>query len=248
MSADNSSDHEELELFSNEESEDIDTEDEPATLNRSACRRAGKRDRHLVVSETNNFGGDEGGSSINSSYTQLSPSVSERVTPLSRKSGKGKYTSSTSSRKGSRDSTHPSVETKTTRPAPKSLYHQTPNRKSVNSVPESRIIISDKNQAVSQDQTLKVLEKNNSLLLKLFSRVKNTEKHIRRIEEKIDSSSHSSSGSNSSTPRGQKSRMMDVPNEVKVSFIVIFSLQSLCCSSVHSYMHSARFILKYAEQ
>ena len=119
MSADKSSDHEELELFSNEESEDMDTEDEPATLSRSARRRAGKRDRHLVVSETNDSGGDEGESSINSSYTQLSPTLSVRVTPLSRKSGKGKYTSSTSSKKGNRDRTHPSVAKKTRRPAPK---------------------------------------------------------------------------------------------------------------------------------
>ena len=81
MSADNSSDHKKLELFSNEENEDMDTEDEPATLSHSVRHCAGKRDCHLVVSETNDSGGDEGESSIHSSYTQLSPSLSVRVMP-----------------------------------------------------------------------------------------------------------------------------------------------------------------------
>ena len=81
-----------------------------------------------------------------------------------------------------------------------------------------------------------MLEKNNSLLLKLLSRVKNTEEHICQIKDKIDSSAPGSSSSNSSTPTGQKSRMMDVPNEVKVSFIMLyfhFSV-SVVCPSIHA--------------
>ena len=145
MSADNSSDHKKLELFSNEENEDM--EDEPANLSHSVRHCAGKRDCHLVVSETNDSGGDEGESSIHSSYTQLSPSLSVRVTPLSRKSDKGKYTSSTSSRKGNRDVRIQAWQRKQHAQLQKGPTTR-PQTESINSVPERRIIISDMNKAV----------------------------------------------------------------------------------------------------